>query len=490
MAKTQHDSPENIALLRFRDFYKESLFSSNKQLLPDAFLYPEMKDLLIKLQTKGITKETQQDVFFSTIRTGEVSSVMNFYWSLHTDMYIQRLHVLNEQLPKSICTNKTKAIICIAAMNEVNIGTAIHAAKKAYEGNFEKEITVIVYHNYKTAPNSSLRKAILQLKKIPNVFVINEKVPTHNTVAMAKKVLTDSTQLHLGDALDIPLILMDADVLGCTKGTINAAINSLADVYTLAASPEYDFDPKIKKKFPVLGIIWEIDKHMAKLLKEHGFLIKFTLGVFTIISRKVLAMSGGIKVVTSNSSLTISSIVSEDPQLSKDLLHMVAYDEYGFLQLWTHNPIFPLEKYGYFVYMDASREIQDLTQGNAYDLRWRNVDHNEQVSGTKRITNATIPKYTDIPELGTLISNNLAKALNNYRKNTYDSSFYYDDGNMISKLLLSVLDRLGFTTTFSAIKVEDIEEAMPLEDTQLSKELVLDTNDWKIAEFKRVERKV
>jgi hypothetical protein len=480
--ESEANQPDSAVSL-FRRFYSPDLLRGNSSFLREdtVFMHPRIRSMLHLLDAPSAQASIDQRQCYAAIKGIETQAALEHYWQIHSTDYLSRLDTLSTQLPEALVTGRTKAVVIMAAMNETEIDRAVASAQQGYHGDFDTEVSVVVYHNFKTQPTEDVKEAAIEVAKRKNVFVVSEQVGQDNASSMARKVVTDVVQRKLGNERAMPFLLMDADVKGLTVTAINDGLAVIDEATTLATSPDWDFDPETKTRYPVLGTVWDVARAMRQFAGKEGYTTKTTLGPFTLIDRKILAAVGGIKVVKGSMGM-LFPVLFEDMELARNLEEAVGNDTQAFTQTEKIQPVYRLEEKGHVVILDTKREIASLLKGQAPGARWRDSELFESVSGTKR-DNAEDNQELDVAELGGFTDSNLCKALNRYRRNEFKGYRYYAVGNALSRELVRVLRAKGFQPNFTATHRNDIDEQEPNQDVVESERLVMQTNQWRIADF-------
>lgn len=467
------DPDERIALERFRQFYRPNLLDAAERLRSPFGLFTKRGETAVRDGWKHAGSEDDAHAHVEALKRVPTREIVPEYWQLHDSAYLRRLDALRAQLPDAFVTDDTRLVVVIAAMNETRVDRAVDAVSRGYEGTFERDVRVLVYHNYKSEPDADVRAALDAVARRPNAFVVNERVGAINDVTMAKKVATDVAQRALGDDRPMPLLLTDADVVDLTEGAVTDGLAVLSEPGILATTPGYDYNPELRARFPVLRTLWDVERNMRTMLLAHGLNRPSNNGQFTLIDRAILAAVGGLKPVATFRDGTLRSSHFEDAQLRWDLRQ---------LDNDRTTTIYPLQRRGHTVYTDASRELADLARGHRHDARWSNESRYESVSGTRRDA-PEIPADSGVPEFGELTDANLCHAINGYVQSHYESNPNYAfSANEISRLLLQVLVDMGMRPQFTAVPVYE-DPANPRGATEAD---LLKTNNWKIGTFTSV----
>ena len=392
------------------------------------------------------------------IREINSEDAIEAYRGHHNNDYLQRIAELSKQVPDNFYTTP-KPTIVIAARNEIDTMTAINSARNGYVGDFDSEINIIVYHNFDSTPSLEVSSAMSDLATLPNLAIVNERVPSYNTVGCAKKVASDIIIFGSPAEIDIPIIMMDADVKGLTQGIINVGIESLSN--KMAASPSYNYGNDVKEKFPVLGVVWDVaEKLRNKKLEMNPNITKATIGPFTCTTKKNIALVGGFKPVATLGGKEKLLVAFEDMQFHKDLSQATCV-YYSDEHRKNDHPVRDLGEDGYQVLLDPSREVESLILGDHFDRRWLvlNTEYYTSVSGTERFkwqkVDQSSPDIAQIPELASSItSNNLANALTNYF-HAHIMDFLEDGatGNTISNWMLDIIEEMGYEAELETINL-------------------------------------
>lgn len=208
------------------------------------------------------------------------------------------------------------------------------------------------------------------------------------------------------DQIDVPLIMMDADVRRLTEGYIQASISALNDRQYLAAAPEFDYDPRLKEKYPVLGKMFDLRYKMSlmELAKKLPGGQHMTYGMCYSIRPRTLAAIGGIKPQEQY----------EDTRVTTNLKEFTLYiygNGEGTNIMSGINPVAPLNIDGnHVVYVGADREIADIRRGKGPFSRWVSSSQHSKVTGDSRESESA--PETQIPYLGEYTPENLVQALN------------------------------------------------------------------------------
>jgi hypothetical protein len=334
------------------------------------------------------------------------AEVMAEFWGQHNITYLERLDHLSQQVDLGD-RERLQCIIAIPARNERHIKRTIETIRQSYGEGFDQEVLVVIYHNYtenETIPDD-VAASVAEVRAYPNVVVIEDAVPRWTNTGMAKKIVSDLVLRSLGNRLDIPLLMMDADIVGLTPGTIRAAIAALDKPYVMAASPEFDFDPAIKSRYPVLGKFWDIRRDLDLTeTREEVYGHQLTYGMMYGVRPRTLALVGGIKPLEQYEDVQLTSDLRScalrDDTYKRHLLHTPPVEYY---------PVYPLGIDGYIVETDAQHEIRSLLRGEPLHVRWLQPAYHNDEEPRPEEPEATLP---DIPEFGKLNEANLAHALN------------------------------------------------------------------------------
>lgn len=334
----------------------------------------------------------------------DTQAVFDTYWDLHNQGYLDRLDGLVSQGDLTqVVKAATRAVVVIPAMDETMLPTAIEALRDSYGDGFEDDISVIVYHNFKKEPKRDVLAAVTEVSVLRNVTVIKEKVSENNTVSMAKKVASDIALRLMTPGRRVPLVMMDADVVQLSCEMIQNGILKLGEEATLVVSPDYDFDPLVKGKFPVLGFILDIEKRIRDDVlskrKRGAVATRNLIGAFHIINPSTLAVVGGFVPV-----------FPEDIELSTQLKWLSMANEFP-----EFDPVAGIGQ-GAVVYLDASQEIENLRNGKSTHDHWlqKRTGRDNGSNGFHEDNWGMFNTRENPPELEALTNENLLNALNRF----------------------------------------------------------------------------
>lgn len=431
--KVKIDSPQAYAV--YRNFYHGNIFHDFLKSNGSCLFHSS-------LLSDNTAKNIDPEVMYKNIKRIKPQDALNEYWAKHSKSYLDRLQTLSQQIPMNFIDTNTKLVISISVINEVDVDSAIEAVKQSFGEKFEDEVRVIIYHNFKSDPDEEVRTAIQEVKKRSNVAVVEERVAKNNNVSMAKKVATDIVQFITPQQMNIPILLMDADVQFVPDEMIQRGIQVLKKPFVLAVSPGLNYQSSIKDRFPILGLIQDLENAILDKELFDNFGNPYAIGQSTFISRSTLAAVGGIKPIKYSSN-KLSVIPYEDMHLSEDLLASVAFeDQNPSKQKW---PIHSLDIEGFSILTGADREISDLLSGQRSDARWNSPIHYTQLSGKRRIKWDNVSRDNSIAELGDFSLSNLLTAVNRYwvvkKAPIYETYHIQRQGSI---WFLEALHKLGF----------------------------------------------
>lgn len=338
-----------------------------------------------------------------------IDSIYNNYWSKHTEKYVDYLdRLINQFVPEKekICGGK-KMVAVIAAMNETELEKVYSAIKNAYGEDFEKEVLVFFFHNFKDANAIPLevQTSVNEVKWMgSNVLVIESEVPTYFFDAPAKKVAIDLILKLFRKTNNINVALIDADVFRYTDNIFNDAIEILSKESIIATSPEFDFDQDFNFNYPVLKLIFDIrrDLDYFAVREESDFNEQMTYGMCTLIKYDSLLKVGGLKPSTYVDGFLTNEL--------RDYCGSVIKDSKRIYKNFTY-PIYPISLKNHFVYVNSKREQDSLNLNKEAFSRWSgDDDHSNAVT---QLRGSIAQSVSDmIPEFSDYTPANLCKALN------------------------------------------------------------------------------
>jgi hypothetical protein len=384
------------------------------------------------------SSDTGLEIFNSNSPSTE--TLYKEYWNLHSAEYreyIEKLRAVN-RLDEIDLTDK-KGVVVVAAMNETRLDTTLTELANSYGGDFAADFHVIVFHNFKNERlEDDVVQAMQRVRNLPlSMSIIDAMVPEFSNNGLAKKIASD---LALSINTELPMVFTDADVIGYSPNMLEESLEELKKRDVLGVSTTFDYHPEAKTKWPVLGMIWDIDKELSV---AYGLTAPFDLntnliGPFYCITPRTLLLSGGIKPVA-----------FEDMELSQSLRCLTKTAS-------TKNPFkgFPftsLEKNNQFVTLEPDRELQFVMNKLHPKTRWYSQTSHSFHSGTNRFDwRNTAPMNTqDIHYLSDWNEENIAAALNHYFFSTEVEGYmgltrknfegWIQRANWLSKLLIHLL---------------------------------------------------
>lgn len=292
-----------------------------------------------------------------------------------------------------------KTVVAIAAMGETDIHIAIEKIKESYGETFEKEVVVVVFHNYRGDERDisiEVQQSIDKVKAMANTAVVDKSVPEEFRVGSAKKYVSDIA-IRLIGGRDIRVAMMDADIKGLSRRALQKARGKIGKADKLVASPEFDYDPRIKKETPLLGLLFDLRLEIVrKVIKKSGGTIR---GMFYMIDPNTLSLIGGIKPTHAYEDVNLDQeIRSFYHVIFKTRYPGVKYD---FLSTMSTNDL---------IVMGGEREKDSLGEGWAMWGRWNDEGiYKEQTRDARRGKDlATLP----IDQGFEINSNNFCRLMN------------------------------------------------------------------------------
>lgn len=389
------------------------------------------------------------------------------YWSRHTEKYVDYLDgLINQFVPnkEKICDGK-KMVAVIAAMNETELEKVYSAIKNAYGEDFENEVLVFFFHNFKVANAIPLevQASVHEVKQMgSNVFVVESEVPNYFNTAPAKKTCNDLVLRIVGAHLEIPIAFLDADVFQLTNGVFQAGIDALSFETILAASPEFDYDQELNNELPVLNLIFDLrrDLDLFAVKEEPDYNEQMTYGMCTIIQSRTLLTVGGTKPT-----------LYVDGFLTNELRDFSGSIILNNKKKYINNyPIFPISINDKYVYVNSLKEKDNLLSGYEAFIHWSDSNQHSISTLFKRGYKSVQIARIDIPEFSDYSATNICKALNKawlfmFRFRPTDDVEITDKEIRHSKRLVRLLAEKGIYIK-SALVQQKIESPYDLEKNE------------------------
>ncbi|HEX9804131.1 MAG TPA: hypothetical protein VGA67_00455, partial [Candidatus Dojkabacteria bacterium] len=409
------------------------------------------------------------------------------YWNLHSAEYreyIEKLRAAN-RLDEVDLSNK-KGIIIVAAMNETRLDTTLTELADSYDGDFAEDFHVLVFHNFKNvALDDEIIEAMQRVRNLPlSMSIIDEMVPEFSNNGLAKKIASD---LALSINTDLPMIFTDADVASYSTRILNDTLNELKREDVLGVSTTIDYHSEAKERWPVLGMIWDIDKEITTKygLKSQFDVSTNLIGPFYSITPRTLILSGGIK-----------PFAFEDMELSQSIKYLVKKP--SMKASYRGFPFFSLEDNNQFVALEPDRELQFIINGQHPKTRWYNQISHSFHSGTKRFDWRSIKAEDtqDIHYLSEWNEENVAAAIEHYFF-SYEVTGYMNiikknlegwiqKANWLSKLLIHLLAHKKILLDDITIHRSEIDSgSLSLSGIEYIKQRY-DSDDWFITGIEKI----
>ncbi len=363
----------------------------------------ELKPASTRRREVADNMELIEDVPFEKLRAE--------YFGLHNSAYVKRLEQMTHNVPEGFVDKETKLLVVIAARNEIHTSRAIQALRNSYADReaFQKEVRILVYHNYKTEAEKQYSIQDLEVcQSFGNTCVVSEQVLDFNTLAAAKKVVSDLAMFISQD--DIPLLLTDADIESLTPEVMQEATRALEMKQSLAVTLIYLQNTQgLKEKFPLLYLYFYLD-FLARLRYLKPDQIVNLNGQFTILSSKLLMGIGGIKptrfsVKDGNRLIKVSPIAYEDSMLAIEIDNLYSGKE-------ERTPLHNFSTEGHYITVGVDREILALLNGQDANARWNfaSGDLHRSITGSKRLQLQDVDPE-DLPQFSKMTKENLRNIL-------------------------------------------------------------------------------
>lgn len=219
---------------------------------------------------RGRQIDTAIQMHWTELKSLDMRQVEEEYWEKHNPQYLTRLNnlalQLNEQEQDSI--NKADTIVVIPAMNEfslhetlMTLDASLQPTKLQKRTEQSKiRVDVIIYFNFKEEESdipddvkASLEHA-LEFNKNLNIHIIKERVPEDNTVQDSKKVALDLGLKLKSVGKDIPILMLDADIVEISHGLIQKLLQGISKESQAprAISSYYQIPKSMLKKYPAM----------------------------------------------------------------------------------------------------------------------------------------------------------------------------------------------------------------------------------------------
>lgn len=312
------------------------------------------------------------DETWNSVYTSEGYDLVDeFYWGKHNPAYCDRISNLCSQIPEAQYEKFANAdlIVVIPARNERRLSHVINAIRTASRnrGGGNLRILPIVYHNHTEAWDDVPQDIQSELDSVVQRYgaiVVDEQVGIENKIQDAKKVALDIA-LMMKQERRIPIAMIDADVCKMTRGIFYTVLKDLRSEHPFRfVSTEYEFDPELMYKFPILHHYLRATVYLAKKLsfrirQTHQDEVYSVKGGFLIADPISFMLAGGILPV---------HYVFEDVALTQQITLLARM--FGIC-----TPIVSLENTDHAVSVDPGREIAQLRRdpNSSPTVRWRNT---------------------------------------------------------------------------------------------------------------------
>lgn len=324
------------------------------------------------------------DLHWKSLERLQIERIEEEYWQNHNEKYLSRLSSLTSQLDISERAEIADAdtIVVIPAMNEFSLHDAVSAldsslrpTKLDRKSGSNKKTSVIIYFNYKEDEADIPDDVIDSIKKSREfnsnitVSVIQERVPTDNTVQDSKKVALDLALNLKGFGRDCTILTMDGDICEISHGLVRRCRELLYEKpwAPRVVSTNYDIPKELLKKYPAMYFYLKVLYEMLHFEEDTNWADKYyapnqkTYGGFMLSSAKVFMSAGGIVPYRN---------IFED---SLFLMQMECLMNGG-LNSTLFIPVIGAKAIpGAFVAATYAREIQNIIEGRPALERWGEI---------------------------------------------------------------------------------------------------------------------
>ena len=356
----------------------------------------------VSLLYPGLTRSFFPERDIRQIPTENLSPL---YWDLHTQAYVERISDLTAHISQRH-PDIPPFVAVIPSRNERHTSQAIHALKTSYGQSFDRDVLVLIYHNFASPPEQEVFDDLDTCQRMsPRCHVVHERVLPSRTLAEISKVAFD---MAYAVAPDSTFIRIDADVEAITPGAIQRGIEALNRKNIFAVSANYSLETEaLKNQFPVFAFIEGIRSDMDRMNSLLSHVKKSPIYTFSMLVAKTYAALGGQPVIRKLSNATLRQVVYDDMEM-RDVM-------FSLWQQWHKGKAkeYPVANTSAedLVFVGASREVESLLGGCPSHYRWKNESVEFSIAQQPRIDIQSIHRTDTIPELGDPTATNVVAAL-------------------------------------------------------------------------------
>jgi hypothetical protein len=305
------------------------------------------------------------------------SEVIREYFEAHTQNYCDQI---NRRVHGSehLVGVDTKVIVSIAARNELGLEKALKKLEEDWENThgsdtFSQQVAVVVFNNYPVGDTlpSEAQDVLDRVKKDSNVHLTSEELDTLDTNAgIPKKIATDMALRICQKAGFFPeLLCIDADLADLQEGTLDTCLDTLRQPGILAVSPDYDYEPASKEKFPLWGLRCELVRHIRRYdMSFNPTKRPRIIGGLYCMKLKTLALMGGVPA-----------------EKNQDLGMTITLQDLFSIYWFNHEPIGRPPDQDAVAYFNPSKELQNILAERSPESHWHDAGIQREMSGKPRL---------------------------------------------------------------------------------------------------------